>query len=131
MKITDFYPTDWSGKTKTEQRELFDQILAYFTQHELHKTCTRKISHDEWIKKSTQIMQDFAHFYACDLFEDILFFYKLPELKSEVKDIGYLKNENILHRTYAMYDDYFERCKYTGDCKYYNVYTYISCFTAY
>ena len=131
MKITDLYPANWSGKTITEQRELFDQILTYFTQSELHKTYARKITHEEWIQKSPKTIQNFAHFWACDIFEDILDFYQLTELECGVKNTKYISNENILHRTYAMYDDYFDRCKYTSDCKYYNVHTYISAFTAY
>ena len=131
MKITDLYPLNWSGKTITEQRELFDQILTYFTQSELHKLYARKITHKEWMKKSPKTMKCSAHFWACDIFEDILDFYKLTELKCGVKDTTYISNENILHRTYAMYDDYFERSRYTNDSKYENVYLYISAFTAY
>jgi hypothetical protein len=107
MKIEDFYPLNWSGKTITEQRELFDQILTYFAQSELHKIYACKITHKEWIKKVPKTMNRFAHFWAYDLFQKILDFYQITELECGVKDITYINNENIIHRTYAMYDDYF------------------------
>jgi hypothetical protein len=125
-----YFPVNWQGQTITEQRELFDQILTYFTQHELHKIYARKIKWDEWIGEAAKTMQDFAHLQACDMFEDILIFYDLPELDSGVKNIKYFENKNILPRTYAMYDDYFDHSRYTSNCKYY-VYCYIDCFTAY
>jgi hypothetical protein len=131
MKIEDFYPLNWSGKTITEQRELFDQILTYFAQSELHKIYARKITHKEWIKKVPKTMNRFAHFWAYDLFQKILDFYQITELECGVKDITYINNENIIHRTYAMYDDYFERGRYNTDSRYENVYLYISAFTAY
>jgi hypothetical protein len=131
MKITDFYPVDWSGKTITEQRELFDQILTFFTQNELHKIYARKITRKEWIKRSPKTMERCAHLWACDTFKDILQFYQLTELECGVKNTTYISNEKILHRTYAMYDDYFESSRYTNDSKYENVYLYISAFTAY
>jgi hypothetical protein len=58
-------------------------------------------------------------------------FYDLPELECGVKNMRYFENKNILYRTYAMYDDYFEHGRYTSGCKYHNVYLYIRCFTAY
>jgi hypothetical protein len=130
MEDCQYFPVDWSGRTKMEQRELFDQILTYFTQNELHKTYTRKIQCDEWLRKGVKMMRDFAHFYACNLFDDILIFYDLPELECGVKNMRYFENKNILYRTYAMYDDYFEHSRYTSGCKY-DVYLYINCFTAY
>ena len=131
MKIEDFYPLNWSGKTITEQRELFDQILTYFAQSELHKIYARKITHKEWLKKLPKTMNRFAHFWAYDLFQKILDFYRITELECGVKDITYINNENIIHRTYAMYDDYFERGRYNTDSRYENVYLYINAFTAY
>ena len=56
MEACQYFPVDWSGRTKMEQRELFDQILTYFTQNELHKTYTRKIQCDEWVRKGVKIM---------------------------------------------------------------------------
>ena len=131
MSVTQFFPTNWYGTTKMDQQELFDQILAYLTQHELHKTYARKITHKEWTKKSKRIMQDFSHHCACNLSKDILNFYRIPELNCGFKNIQYLEDKNIIDKTYAIYDDYFDRCRYSSDCKYYNVHTYISAFTAY
>ena len=99
MKITDLYPTNWSGKKIAEQRELFDQILTYFTQYELHNTYTRKISQEEWIKKRPTSNTKFCTLLG--IFEDILNFYQLTELECGVKDTTYINNENILHRTYS------------------------------
>ena len=42
MKPTEFYPLEWSGKSIADQRELFDQILTYYVQSELHKIYARK-----------------------------------------------------------------------------------------
>ena len=56
MEDCQYFPVDWSGRTKMEQRELFDQILTYFTQNELHKMYTRKIQCDEWLRKGVKIM---------------------------------------------------------------------------
>jgi hypothetical protein len=131
MKLEDFYPLNWSGKTITEQRELFDQILTYFVQSELHKIYARKITHKEWIKRGAKSMNRFAHYWAYDLFQKILDFYRVTELDCDVKDITYINNETIIHRTYAMYDDYFERARYNIESRYDNVYVYISAFTAY
>jgi hypothetical protein len=74
MKLEDFYPLNWSGKTIAEQRELFDQILTYFVQSELHKIYARKITHKEWVKKGAKSMNTFAHYWAYDLFQKILAF---------------------------------------------------------
>jgi hypothetical protein len=131
MKITDFYPISWSGRTVTEQRELFDQILTYLTQSELHKIYTRKITHKEWLKKNPKTMERSTHFWAYDLFKKILNFYRLAELRCGIENPAYVSNEAILHRTYAMYDDYFDSSRYSHDSKYENLYLYISAFTAY
>ena len=58
-EVQQFFPFDWSGKTKMDQYELFDQMLMYLTQHELHKTYPRKIKYKEWVKKGTIIMCKF------------------------------------------------------------------------
>ena len=129
--LEDFYPLKWSGKTSLEQRELFEQIITYYAQSELHKIYTRKITRREWSKKVPKILNCSAHLWAYDLFQDILKFYKLIQLECGVKDITYIKDEQFIHRTYAMYDDYFERARYSTESRYENVYTYISAFTAY
>ena len=129
--LEDFYPLKWSGKTSLEQRELFEQIITYYAQSELHKIYTRKITRREWSKKVPKILNCSAHLWAYDLFQDILRFYKLIQLECGVKDITYIKDEQFIHRTYAMYDDYFERARYSTESRYENVYTYISAFTAY
>lgn len=126
-----FFPVQWEGTTKMEQQELFDQILTYLTQHELHKTYARKVKYKEWIKKSKKIMTTFSHPYAYDLFKDMLHFYRLRELDNNYESTQYIENKNILDRTYAIYDDYFERCRYNTECRYFNVHIYISAFTAY
>jgi hypothetical protein len=131
MSVKQFFPTNWKGTTKMDQQELFDQILTYLTQHELHKTYARKVTHKEWLKKSKKTMLSFAHQHAYDLFKDILNFYRLAELNCSFKNIEYLEDKHIIDNTYAIYDDYFDRCRYSSDCKYYNVHTYISAFTAY
>jgi hypothetical protein len=123
----EYFPQNWRGRTRSEQQELFDQMLMYLTQNELHKTYVRKISCDEWATDALNTMRDF---YAWDLFVDILIFYSLPDLDCGVEDITYIENKSVLYRTYAMYDDYFELCRYS-DCKYYNVFLFIDCFTAY
>jgi hypothetical protein len=126
-----FYPVEWKGTTKTDQQELFDQILTYLTQHELHKTYARKIKYQEWIKKSKKTMINFAHPYAYGFFKDILNFYHLAELDNYFKNIAYVEDKNILNKTYAIYDDYFENCRYNIDCKYYKVHVYMTALTAY
>jgi hypothetical protein len=131
MKLEDFYPLNWLGKTVTEQRELFDQILTYFIQNELHKIYARKITQAEWMKKVPKIMNCYAHYWAYDIFQKILKFYRLKELDCNVKDLAYIDHANIVHRTYAMYDDYFERGRYNPDSRCENIYIYISAFTAY
>jgi hypothetical protein len=131
MKPTEFYPLEWSGKSIADQRELFDQILTYYVQSELHKIYARKITHKEWVKKGAKAMNHFAHQWAYDLFQKILDFYKVTELNCDIQDSIYVYNETIIHRTYAMYDDYFERARYSVWSKYYMVYVYISAFTAY
>ena len=130
MNIEQFFPTHWSGKTKMDQQELFDQVLTYLTQHELHKTYARKITHKEWVKKSNQTMHKFSHFFACKFTENILNFYKIKELDCGFTNIQYIEDKNTIDRTYAMYDDYFDRCRYS-ECKYQNVHIYMSAFTAY
>jgi hypothetical protein len=131
MNTKDFFPLNWSGKTITEQRELFEQILTYYAQSELHKIYARKITRKEWVKKVSKTLNCSAHIWAYDLFQDILRFYNLTQLECGVKDITYIKNEQLIHRTYAMYDDYFERARYNTESRYENVYTYINAFTAY
>jgi hypothetical protein len=128
MNLEDFFPLNWSGKTIPEQRELFDQILTYYAQSELHKIYARKITYKEWIKRVPKTLNCSAHIWAYDLFQDIL---KVTQLECGIKDITYINNEQIINRTYAMYDDYFERGRYNPESRYENVYTYISAFTAY
>jgi hypothetical protein len=128
--VEQFLPFDWSGKTKMDQYELFDQILMYLTQHELHKTYARKIKHKEWVKKGTITMCQFSHHFACRFTKDILEFYRVPEL-FDFANIQYIKNKNTIDKTYAIYDDYFDNCRYNIDCKYNWIYVYMSTFTAY
>ena len=128
--VRQFFPFKWSGKTKMDQYELFDQILMYLTQHELHKTYTRKIKHKEWVKKGTITMRKFSHHFACQFTKDILEFYRVPEL-FDFANIQYIEDKNTIDRTYAIYDDYFDNCRYTIGCKYNWIYVYMSAFTAY
>ena len=76
-------------------------------------------------------MHKFSHFFACKFTKDILEFYKIPELDCGFTDIKYIEDKNTIDRTYAIYDDYFDRCRYVSSCKYHNVHTYMSAFTAY
>ena len=128
--VQQFFPFDWSGKTKMDQYELFDQILMYLTQHELHKTYPRKIKHKEWVKKGTITMRKFSHHFACQFTKDILEFYRVSEL-FDFANIQYIEDKNTIDRTYAIYDDYFDNCRYNIDCKYNWIYVYMSTFTAY
>jgi hypothetical protein len=130
-EIQQFFPLKWSGKTKMDQYELFDQVLMYLTQHELHKTYAGKITHKEWIKKSDGTMHNFSHRLACQFTKDILHFYRLPELDCGFADIRYIEDKNTINRTYAMYDDYFDNCRYSIICKYEMIHIYMSVFTAY
>jgi hypothetical protein len=130
-ELEEFFPFKWSGKTKMDQYELFDQVLTYLTQHELHKTYTRKITHKEWVKKSYQIMHTFSYRFACKFTKDILHFYRLPELNCGFADIRYIEDKNTIDRTYAIYDDYFDNCRYSIICKYGMIHTYMNAFTAY
>ena len=128
--VEQFLPLEWNGKTKMDQYELFDQMLMYLTQHELHKTYARKIKHKEWVKKAPTTMHKFSHRFACQFTKDILKFYRVPEL-FDFENIQYIKNKNTIDRTYAIYDDYFDNGRYTIDCKYNWIYVYMSAFTAY
>ena len=131
VDIKQFFPLKWSGKTKMDQYELFDQVLTYLTQHELHKTYARKITYKEWVKKSNQTMHKFSHRLACKFTKDILHFYRIPELDCGFANIQYMKDKNTIDRTYAIYDDYFDNCRFSVICKYEMVHTYMSAFTAY
>ena len=129
-ELKQFLPLEWDGKTEMDQYELFDQLLMYLTQHELHKMYTRKIKHKEWVKKAPITMCTFSHRFACQFIKDILEFYKVPEL-FDFKNIQYTKNKNTIDRTYAIYDDYFDNGRYTIASKYNWIYVYMSAFTAY
>ena len=129
-ELKQFLPLEWDGKTEMDQYELFDQLIMYLTQHELHKTYARKIKHKEWVKKAPITMCTFSHRFACQFIRDILKFYRVPEL-FDFENIQYTKNKNTIDRTYAMYDDYFDNGRYTSTSKYDWIYIYISVFTAY
>jgi hypothetical protein len=131
--VSAYFPRNWTGRTRAEQHELFDQMSMYLTQHELHKKYTRKIKYEEWMCDALHVMKECTHFYAEDLYIDILIFYGLLELEDGLKDYDtYCANELVLSRLYAMYEDYFEEY-YKHDrhsYRYANVY-YFSCFARY
>ncbi|CAB3995197.1 Hypothetical predicted protein [Paramuricea clavata] len=108
--VAKYFPRNWTGRTRVEQHELFDQMLMYLTQHELHKKHVQKIKYEEWMCDALLVMKDCTHFFAEDLYIDILIFYGLPELEYGLKDYNmYCANELVLSRLYAMYEDYYER----------------------
>jgi hypothetical protein len=58
-----YYPRNWTGCSHVQQRELFDQMMMYLTQHELHKKYNWKIEYEEWMRDALVVMKDFSHFY--------------------------------------------------------------------
>ena len=119
-----YYPEDWSGATCEEQQNLFEHMLMYIVQKDLQKKCgDRLIDYDmEWSIQGVEIMEDYAHFYARDLYTDIMIFYGIDDIKwDDIYDRQYYHDRTAVERLYNMYHEYY----YNESVKFNNTYTFI------
>ncbi|CAB4011550.1 Hypothetical predicted protein [Paramuricea clavata] len=121
-----YYPENWSGITLEEQQNLFDHMLMYIVQKDLQNKCGgRLIDFDmEWVTQGVEIMDEYAHFYAGDLYTDIIF-YGLDDIKwDNTCDGEYYRDTVVIKRLYNMYFEYYHNHTVTFN----NVHTYMETF---
>ncbi|CAB4015489.1 Hypothetical predicted protein, partial [Paramuricea clavata] len=98
-----YRPENWSGGTAEEQQQLYEHMLMYIVQRDLQPKWGESVIDDKtWHTQGVEIMLDYAHFYAGDLYSDIMIFYGINDIKGDeiYNRLGYCHNENIVQKLY-------------------------------
>ena len=104
------------------QKEIFEHMLMYITQHELLKTHSGKITLRAWKTDGVRAMNKLSYSYA-----RVLFLKYITKLKLER---SYMFDDNIdtlLDSTYMIYENYYNYVK----IEYAHIYSFVDVYVAY
>jgi hypothetical protein len=106
-KNLEYIPDNWSGKNDAVvQEELLDHILMYVLKlafDELMSESGEKlVSESEWYAIADKKINEYAFWYAEDIFDDLSIFYKFDNLLGHLGPDNYQKCEKI-QRVYKLY----------------------------
>ena len=94
-----YLPHDWEGNNDaTVQEALFDHMLMYLLKLNLAKN----LSEDVWYVEAKLAVDDYAFWYAADIFDDLSIFYEYENLRADIEMDTY-KTPKKLCEIYELY----------------------------
>ena len=94
-----YLPVDWEGKNNMlNQEELFDHIIMYILKLDL----VDDIPEEAWYTQAETALDDYAFWYASDIFDDLSIFYEYKNLMDDIEVEAYKKPEKM-RKIYEIY----------------------------
>ena len=106
-KNLEYIPDNWSGKNDAVvQEELLDHIVMYVLKlafdELMSQSGEKSVSESEWYTIADKKIDEYAFWYAEDIFDDLSIFYNFDNLLGHLDPSNYQKCEKI-QRVYKLY----------------------------
>jgi hypothetical protein len=99
-----YLPLDWAGNNDMSVQEaLLDRMLMYILKLNLDKN----LSEDVWYVEAKFAVNEYAFWYAADIFDDLSIFYDYKNLVEDIQMETYKKPKK-LREIYELYIEHME-----------------------